>query len=1383
MTDLKSEIVNRKKQFIFDVEAVKTHAFPNESILFYIYIKNISGTDIKNFMIKIQKDDDFFFKKDIPEEDEEITLSDTATKLYNMEGYCKKPGKYHIHFIAMGEGTQIAHKIITINCSRIYNSDKLMHRIHFYNFNPYESKYSLEASDFSNEVTQITKRQKLPYKTGEQPFPKIKVDKNLENTESESFLDQYKELYATKTNSDNHNYQYIGRETFIEDSLENYTGENLKDLINQINNNSEYFKATYLRGGTNTLLNDFTQYKPNGLIYRLGLLSSEIYHKLGVIPTFDYMSDTLFRWAPHPTGQHLFLSSENEDVENAFQLINLYPKNKAMKWDEHVWAGNGWTVYRRVTAEYRATKEFKRLLEKDKIIEVEDIGYFENKTEANDFIQENIKEDTIIKNQQRSDIIKYEYYLEEDLYSPGVFFVNIPFEKIPSNFVLPSEKDVISIINRAKPFGMKPIVNFVIEREFDATISQSFIPNYHKNFTFDIEEPEIRYRIAQNKIIEKTKECNGETITYLAEEPERWAIYDFHTEIEMEAKGEASFTIEEELDVPIEQEYKAYKTHPDQFFNTLEEIKELLYNNNYNNIAFCIKAIPYLSLKNNTNELIIDKNNSGERQINYITIENNEEAEKTRLFDSAKISVEKTDSTFYINVIDNLSRIHKFSAKYDQEEKLYKIIQSYETVSGKETIKKIGYQNIDGISLSLLEYSNRVILVFLVEDNNKNIHYFNHIIIQDIDRIEASRDILTTRSLNEQDLIFETPFCYSYESYTPDVVLGGDSWKDLYRINTLNKKYSSIENYSKDIISVDDIHLIYDSINLPETSIIKKAKFTIDGETRGKRNRIQIEKSMGNNYRIEKADGDIVQLRPSKLDCYPQKNESNYFYDIKLNTALLNDQKTLIDDYLSLIDENEIFDETINLNKNYLNTYDDYFSVSNSYWVEISKFTDNTYNLNNTDNISLVIEGYNTGKEITMVAQTSSETGNSSEVTELIPKGYFYKKVSLLYPNQFLLDLLRVRFRFKGLTNEIKIFNTALEINFKNKETDSYTYDYIDTIILDKQEKFNLLENYIYPTDINNGLEIKMMFNDLLSGDFYHINSINLEIIYQDTDVDMMINKSKYNYVPNDAPQLVIEGICTGYLSGVFYNDVASVCQIDSDINYKNKGAILKDTLFQSFEAKTNNITSIELFPQGFVGSPDENLKIGLYTNNKNSPGKLIKEIYANGWVKSNKELKDLNSIKYNLNVDNLNVGEKYWFKIQILNPKENSYYLLKDVEKSLPNHKLLFRENNNYINSFNTLTFNIYSQNLSRSFGNLPAVQEYFNNPYIIVGLHKGQGEIKNLLIDKWDSDISEERSMKEYFDSNIIQEFEIISEDSSGKKKKANLIINKWEDYNGNE
>ena len=53
MNNLNSEIVNQKKQFIFDVEATTTHAFPKEEILFYISITNISGVDIENFQIKI----------------------------------------------------------------------------------------------------------------------------------------------------------------------------------------------------------------------------------------------------------------------------------------------------------------------------------------------------------------------------------------------------------------------------------------------------------------------------------------------------------------------------------------------------------------------------------------------------------------------------------------------------------------------------------------------------------------------------------------------------------------------------------------------------------------------------------------------------------------------------------------------------------------------------------------------------------------------------------------------------------------------------------------------------------------------------------------------------------------------------------------------------------------------------------------------------------------------------------------------------------------------------------------------------------------------------------------------------------------------------------
>lgn len=49
---------------------------------------------------------------------------------------------------------------------------------------------------------------------------------------------------------------------------------------------------------------------------------------MGVIPTYTYMSDYLFRWAP---------SSEN-------QLLNLYPPIKAMNWNTKAWAGHVFEV-------------------------------------------------------------------------------------------------------------------------------------------------------------------------------------------------------------------------------------------------------------------------------------------------------------------------------------------------------------------------------------------------------------------------------------------------------------------------------------------------------------------------------------------------------------------------------------------------------------------------------------------------------------------------------------------------------------------------------------------------------------------------------------------------------------------------------------------------------------------------------------------------------------------------------------------------------------------------------------------------------------------------------------------------------------------------------
>ena len=105
--------------------------------------------------------------------------------------------------------------------------------------------------------------------------------------------------------------------------------------------------------------------------------------------------------------------------------------------------------------------------------------------------------------------------------------------------------------------------------------------------------------------------------------------------------------------------------------------------------------------------------------------------------------------------------------------------------------------------------------------------------------------------------------------------------------------------------------------------------------------------------------------------------------------------------------------------------------------------------------------------------------------------------------------------------------------------------------------------------------------------------------------------------------------------------------QPESNIGPGNSGIKLQKSLYQAFTTRDDNITNIEIFPNGVLGNPDENIKIGLYENHENTPGRLIKEVYANGWLKNNSELKDLPSIKYNINVEDLKVNQTYWFKIE----------------------------------------------------------------------------------------------------------------------------------------
>ena len=1302
MTDIQnSEILNQKKQFIFEVTQTSDYIFPNEIYYYYVYIKNISGVDINNFNIKIDKPETVVFREEEKPE-QNILLKHNESKLYKFEVYCTTIGEHIVHFIGYGEETQILYETLKINCTRSYNNSEFLHRLSIYDFSPFEDKYSMEATNYSDQVTQTFKRQKLPYKTGQQPFS-MKVSNDIENVESESFLEQYEEAKNTKE----HVYQYISRENFEEDSVETYTGENLYELFDKINRNSEYFKVTPLyRNGTNELLNDFKQFAPNGLIYRLGLLSSEIYHNLGVIPSYSYMNDYLFRWAP--------------------------------------------------STEYMQTDEFKKKQEEEVIKYRELLDSFEDIETAETFIKKHQEWDEQERNNQRTNIVKYQYEIKESIYDTGVFYVNIPIDKIPSNFYLLSHEALYAIINRAKPYGMKPIINYVIERTFDQEITQKLSLNYHKRFLFDAPMTDMTYIIHKNAFIEKTETCDGESYSYVSLEPidsiffYNNFIFDTNHSLDVDY---SNISMNNTVPLEMTQDVYGYSLEKENDLTIFKEICNLIYEENYNQISFALKGIDYSKLLVSNDNIQKTFNNDKELVINNIPI-------KTLKFRIANREFRKGDSEIGFILEDIMNKKYKFSIQYDTDLKKEFIKYTYINVNNEEYVKEKGYQNITGISFLIENINNKQIIFFMVEDEEKTLHYFHHILVPgllDVNIKNFSTDsnmfnsLLYAYNIDNIPVEFETPYVLKAKTYSPKIISNESNWSNLYRFNTKDNSYAYIKNINQENLTPQDIVLHHDDINIPETATIEKIRYKIIGfNTRNKQ--INILNSVNTGYKIENVDGYSIQLSPSKIESYSHLKDSTTYYQIKLNDALEEGKTTYINKFTKLLNENYIFNEDINVETNdYLINPNDFISINHEFWYELSDITDLIYKLNEVKSINFIIEGYNTQYETDILAQLLFETDSSSIVKNTIPSGYFRKKIPLLYPNEFYLEDLRLRFRFKGLNHLIKIFDTKIEIEFKNKQIQEILYENENIFYPNEEQFFALDEEYI-STDLINGLTTKLEFYPLAPGDSYQLNFIQLEVIYKENDIDMMINDHKYTDKFYGIEHTTISGIAqNAYISGLFYNDVITMSQNDNNISANNKGIKLQESIYQSFETRADNITGIEIYPNGFRGSPDESLKIGLYKNNNNTPGQLIKEIYVNGWVKNNKELKNLNKIKYNFVVNNLKINETYWFKIEVLNPKENNYYLLKGLNKTKGGYKLLSNENNNYINTFGCLTFNIYSKNLSQSFYDINAIQEYFDNPYIEVGLHKGQGVIKNLKTYKSVKTITEDDYMAEVFEEEI--------------------------------
>lgn len=1382
--NLESEIINKKKQFIFQVEQSANSVLPNQKYIYYIYVKNVSGLLAKNVHIKMIHPTSITVDEPDTSEFIEIgDLKDGRSHLLKLTSRCVLTGKFTAHFICYSDISGMFYQSLEIHCGYVKYIPELNHRLTIYNFTPYEDTYQIGIKDYSKDVTQQFKKQKLPYKAGESLFEPI----NDYRDESQSFLDQLEIL----KNKDEHGYQYIGREDYSINLVESYEGNNFINLLKQVNNHSRYVRATYLRTGNNEINNEFKQFKPDGFLNRFGLLNSEIYHYTGVLPTYNYMNEYLFRWAP---GEK--------------QPLNLYPSKKSFKWNTKRWAGEGYVVYQHYDNDETNIHTKTRK------------GVFDNEITAKEYITKNIKYDL------DDHLTGYSYSIKEVHNVPGVFFLNIPISKIPSNFFLLDQDEIENIMNRTKPFGIRGMVRYIIDTQFNHNLEYNTYPIIKPIINLDLGKYEkIIYWIQSLKYEKVIEEICGVTTESLKLQPNGLGVYNgcnWDYDYRFKNLSPKPKIINDDRNnkgiiLDSEEEYTSIECKNDNSLVTTSQISELLYLNNFDTISFAqtkyrqgertfskfkdpSKDIPknestivytvkdkkgndfpvygikpdnfklWLSaLETPTNHVSFDL----EKTINKKTHEatyyiKNDKIDYLRLPLNVNISKDKIEAGIYFK--DAYFKIHGLSAEFDSY--LQKHYIKYSSSKNKNyKINKEGYQKINGLAIKIIPYNNENIVIMYIEHEVNDIpqlSYFNHIIIPDLKEIgvfirngstteygipmnswynlplfayREESEIITIdniKGLNKQSsIIFQTPQYQDYKTYD-NYEIGTEphqqSWVNLYRIDKAENSYSYIKNNTNDIISVDDIILYIDDMEIPDNSIVKNIRVKAVMESLSNTTYCMCDYASQTNINKLETNHNIKSFEPNHIECYSQNKENNIYYQWKKDIAQQNGNIQEMSYYDTLIMENMVFDEAIDLSLDYMDTTNSYINIKKPFWVELSDFTVYPYNFNDIKKIFFVIEGYNDGSTTHLITQLSSQNNFATKISTEIETGYFYKKIQIPINLEYLLDDINIRFRFMDLNHDIKIFNTHIDVDFRNKVQEDFEYIFSDEKVFGEKKliDINVIDEDTHPYYVNNGMAIKLSFDDMYPGDEYRIYSVEVDVLYQELSTNMLINSDRYKSSKVSQYTTITGREHDTYMSGQFYDDKESIVQKLSNHDVMDNGFELSNKIFQSFEAKDDNITSIEIYPNGFYGSPDPNLKLKLYENNGTTPGKLIKEINASGWVKSNEKLKYLDSIKYNIPINNLKVGEIYWFSLEVVTPSKNSGYYLEYTNETIADHKLIYEEDNDFRNAFACLKFSIYTANIINGFNHVPTTQNYFKDPYISIGLNRGQGTISNLRVQK---------------------------------------------------
>lgn len=1295
---LDSVIINQKKQLFLDVQQSKDVVIPNGQFQYQIYVKNISGTNVDNVHIYITNPYEININgaSDTGDAFNIGNLKNGQSVLLNVDARASIKGYFYVNFITYGDNTEIKYKTLKVKCGYDQSIKNVNHKIHIYNFNPYENAYKLASGDFNDEVTQLLKIQSKPFKYKEQPFPLRTIDLDLHD----------QDIYLK--NEDELPSMYLGRENFEYNVEEEYTGENFHDILEQINKQSKLINTSFLRTGNNEMELNFQQLYPNGLIHRFGLLKSEIYNRLGILPTFTSMNDSLFRWAGALSGLHQINNVDTYDV------LDGLPEHKIDYWNEKEWCGKAYYVYETDNLDLTQSTHYK------------EVAIFETKRAAQSFIERTQEFNTF------NHLTEYEYFIRPNYYTEGIFFVNLPLQDVPSNFPYMSNDTLMAIIENTKPYGMKAIPRYIINKNFSLNYEFNTLVTYNPHIQLDLPDTDsISFFIQSLKYHTQTdgsiKLVNDGKHVYQGSPLEldyRFKAFTpdvnvvshdgvYGDQLAPGLSESNSLTHTETLkkvvfDLSNKDDFCKTLAHDNQNISFYKPTHMLnapidLYNTDVN-LAIKEQTEPssYYNCQIQTYDIIPDK-------YNFIKIKNQHKNHDNIEFGIAVNTSKNKKNLFSCEYLSSIDKYHI----------TYKIITNNNIIDKKDAI----IDNVESLTIELEEYNKQYLLVMYAENNNK-FHYFTSVLLHDAMTFDVMlRNTQTIKEYINMDLS-ESLFIYNdnlntiledtkYSEYIniDDYRLlpaykSQNQWQSLYRVNKNENSYAYIKNTNHQTMSVNDIKLFLNELNIPENSSIEN--ILLKGYMSTNTNvDLKISTTSNINYAVDSENLSTdkqkygIIIKPKGIDCYKKHNLLYYQY-------LLKNQQT--DKLESLV--NNLTETHSKLNKKYLQDNNIHFSKENpfeiktSYWTEFDFSKDINLLANNAKSIKLVLKGYNNGSDAKVLGCLTTPEMSSTTITDTINTGYFYKTLELPLWKDYNLQELYAKIKFTNGGNatqlfDIQLFDVKIQINFTQYQSNTINYlnTQKQTIQSNDFFEFNLVSD-VEQEYINNGFLTNIEFlNELNHGEYIKIYALSFEVIYKrnNTIVSLEpINQANMISATND-----------GLMNGLIFNEMISLEQLDySERNPDKtycKGIQLKESIYQSFIAQDDNITSIELRPNGYTGTPNQKIKLSLLTDNNKMPDKVIREVYIDGWRKENIYNE---TIKYNMYIDDLTINNRYWFKIEAIDIGQGSYWLQYNTS-NIADYRLLYTDNGNVFNGESTLWFRIYCKNNTTNFKQFPVVSD----------------------------------------------------------------------------